>query len=115
MTLQHGFSVTSGVRHFAFSKARCYGTATTRDCSMEWFGRLPRSIAFVDVKTPGLNADDRIGGLAAFCLTSSSLCDPLFPVTFAHLIFNPARRSHPRAAQVHGYSDWLLKQQEPFE
>jgi DNA polymerase III subunit epsilon len=82
---------------------------------MEWFGRLPRSIAFVDVETTGLNADDRIVSLGAFWLASSSLCDRIFPVSFVHLIFNPARRSHPRAAQVHGYSDWLLEHQEPFE
>ena len=82
---------------------------------MKWFERLPGSIAFVDVETTGLNSDDRIVSLGAFWFASGSLCDRIFPVSFVHLIFNPDRRSHPRAAQVHGYSDWLLKHQEPFE
>ena len=82
---------------------------------MEWFDRLPGSIAFVDVETTGLNSDDRVVSLGAFWIATGSLCDRIFPVSFVHLIFNPARRSHPRATQVHGYSDWLLNHQEPFE
>lgn len=82
---------------------------------MEWFERLPRSIAFVDVETTGLSSEDRVVSIGAFWIASRSLCDPIFPVSFAHMIFNPGRPSHPRAAQVHGYSDWLLSHQDRFE
>ena len=53
--------------------------------------------------------------LGAFWIASGSLCDRQFPVSFVHLIFNPERRCHPNAAQVHGYSDSLLARQDPFE
>lgn len=82
---------------------------------MEWFERLPRSIAFVDVETTGLSSEDRVVSIGAFWIASRSLCDPIFPVSFAHMIFNPGRPSHPRATQVHGYSDWLLSHQDRFE
>jgi DNA polymerase-3 subunit epsilon len=32
-----------------------------------------------------------------------------------HLIFDPGKKSHPQAERVHGWRDWVLRHQDPFE
>jgi DNA polymerase-3 subunit epsilon len=80
---------------------------------MEWFDRLPKSVAFVDVETTGLDpSHDRVVTVGGLWLAPASLRDGSLPVSYIHLIFNPGRKSQPRATQVHGYSDWVLEHQE---
>jgi DNA polymerase III subunit epsilon len=77
-------------------------------------GEVPSSIVFVDVETTGLTGHDRVVSLGAVWLSTASIGNGPFPVSFVHLIFNPERSCHPEAAKVHGYSDRLLSQQETF-
>lgn len=80
---------------------------------MAWLDRLPKSVAFIDVETTGLDpSHDRVVTVGGIWFASGSLRDGSLPVSFIHLIFNPRRKSHPRATQVHGYSDCVLKHQE---
>jgi DNA polymerase-3 subunit epsilon len=81
---------------------------------MGWRGGVPSSVVFVDVETTGLTDHDRVVSLGAVWLSTASIGDGPFPVSFVHLIFNPERKCHPAAARVHGYSDRLLCQQETF-
>lgn len=81
---------------------------------MNWRGGVPSSIVFVDVETTGLTDRDRVVSLGAVWLSTASLANGPFPVSFVHLIFNPERKCHPAATRVHGYSDRLLCQQESF-
>jgi DNA polymerase-3 subunit epsilon len=81
---------------------------------MNWRGGVPSSVAFVDVETTGLTDQDRVVSLGAVWLSIGSIGNGPFPVSYVHLIFNPEKKCHPRAANVHGYSDQLLCQQELF-
>lgn len=81
---------------------------------MQHGGALPSSAVFVDVETTGLSHQDRVVSIGAVWLSTGSVGNGPFPVSFIHLIFNPERRSHPAATRVHGYSDRLLGQQEKF-
>jgi DNA polymerase-3 subunit epsilon len=70
-------------------------------------------IIFLDVETTGLSSKDRIVSIG--CVAIKAL--PPFDRShfdFLHLIFDPCRDCHPKAAQVHGYDDWTLGHQETF-
>lgn len=75
---------------------------------------LPAFVAAVDVETTGLSGTDKIVSLGAVWLATDCLHERVFPVSYLHLIFNPGRKSHPAAARVHGLSDKLLSNQDPF-
>jgi DNA polymerase-3 subunit epsilon len=70
---------------------------------------------FVDVETTGLHGSDRIVSLGAIELDIPSLRQGRFEFRGTYLIFNPGKKSHPQALAVHGFSDWVLQHQEPFE
>ncbi len=56
----------------------------------------------------------RIVSLAAWRVQPSTL-DRDFPnFKNIHIVVDPGRKSHPRAEEVHGYSDWVLRHQQPF-
>lgn len=65
-------------------------------------------VAF-DVETTGLRGDDRVVSLGAWRIANGG-----DDVKLLHLIFDPGCASHPRAAAVHGYSDWTLRHQPKF-
>ena len=72
----------------------------------------PDRLLFIDVETTGLHNLDRVVSLGIVALdTRASGADSLQTV---HLIFNPGRQSHPRAAEVHGYPDGVLRHQDAF-
>jgi DNA polymerase-3 subunit epsilon len=75
---------------------------------------VPASVVFVDVETTGLSHYDRVVSLGAVWLSTASVENGPFPVSFVHLIFNPERKCHPAATKVRGYSDQLLCEQEGF-
>jgi DNA polymerase-3 subunit epsilon len=85
-----------------------------------WVGRgaalseLPSSIVAVDVETTGLGSSDRIVTLGAWRVSAFDPSRNEFKADCIHIIADPGRKSHPRAAAVHGYSDWTLRHQEPF-
>jgi DNA polymerase III epsilon subunit-like protein len=76
---------------------------------------LPEKILFVDVETTGLASSDRIVSLGFISLLSGPLETGILEMTYGHMIFDPGRESHPKAEEVHGYSDWTLRHQDPFE
>jgi DNA polymerase-3 subunit epsilon len=86
----------------------------TRIASPEWLARLPPSIGFFDVETTGFYESDRIVSFACIGLKTAALATGAFELEYSYLIFNPGKRSHPRAEEVHGYSDRLLRLQQPF-
>jgi DNA polymerase III subunit epsilon len=76
---------------------------------------IPRCITFFDVETTGFDSKDRIVTLAAVKLLDTNFSPNAdFTVEYMHLIFDPGRKSHPKAEAVHGYSDWLLRHQADF-
>jgi len=68
----------------------------------------------LDVETTGLHSDDRVVSFAGILLKTEDLKQGELDLNFIHLIFDPGRKSHPKAEEVHGYSDWLLRHQDPF-
>ncbi|WP_369720353.1 exonuclease domain-containing protein [Bradyrhizobium sp. LLZ17] len=72
-------------------------------------------MTFFDVETTGLNTSDRIITLAAIKLLNPETCATRIEAEFMHLIFDPGRKSHPKAEAVHGYSDWVLRHQDTFD
>jgi DNA polymerase-3 subunit epsilon len=75
---------------------------------------LPSKVVFVDVETTGLTDSDRIVSFAAILLETQSLRAGNFTVSVIHVVCDPGKKSHPRAAAVHGFSDWVLRHQDPF-
>lgn len=84
----------------------------------EWAGAkwlsLPTRIAFVDIETTGLFADDRIVSMATLLLHTASLREGRVEVSSLSFECNPGRKSHPKALAVHGLSDEYLLTKEPF-
>jgi len=73
-----------------------------------------KRIVAIDVETTGLHSKDRVVTLGAWRVDLSGLDADTLKYEFIHLIFDPGRKSHPRAEEVHGYSDWVLRHQQPF-
>lgn len=79
-----------------------------------WRERVPEKVVFVDVETTGLHSTDKIVSLGAVKVSMSELGRTNTEISAVHLLFDPGRKSHPRAEDVHGYSDWVLRHQDPF-
>ncbi|MER9335798.1 3'-5' exonuclease [Mesorhizobium sp. M0293] len=77
--------------------------------------QLPERLLFVDVETTGFFSSDRVVSLGLVQLRTASLPSGKLDLQLGHYIFDPGRKSHPRAEEVHGYSDWLLRHQDPFD
>ncbi len=73
-----------------------------------------KSIVAVDVETTGLHSNDRIVSLGAWRVNAESMTTDALEFEHIHFIFDPGKKSHPRAEEVHGYSDWTLRHQPPF-
>src|SRR3546814_20933144 len=69
----------------------------------------PRALVF-DGETTGLLQHDRIVTLAYVELVGTE-----FAPEAEHLVFNPGRKCHQRAAAVNGWSDRTLRGQDAFE
>jgi DNA polymerase III subunit epsilon len=80
-----------------------------------WLDRIPASVAFCDVETTGLANDDRIVSFGGIGMISSALAKGRLDLAYSYLVFDPRKRNHRDAEQVHGYSDWVLRFQDPFE
>lgn len=75
----------------------------------------PRStFVFFDVETTGLYSKDRVLSFAAIRVQTGQLDQANLKLQYIYLIFNPEKKSHPRAAEIHGYDDWTLRHQEKF-
>ena len=73
-----------------------------------------QSIIVVDCETTGLSQYDRIVSLAMIRISVPSLLQGNLDAGFVHLVFDPLRKSHPKAAEVHGWNDWTLLFQDRF-
>ena len=80
-----------------------------------WLDRSPASVAFCDVETTGLGKDDRIVSFGGIGMITKEFAKDRSQLTYTYLVFDPGKRNHPGAQQVHGFSDWVLAAQEPFE
>ena len=80
-----------------------------------WLDRIPASVAFCDVETTGLGKDDRIVSFGGIGMITKEFAKGRSQLTYTYLVFDPGKRNHPGAQQVHGFSDWVLAAQEPFE
>lgn len=74
----------------------------------------PFFAVFLDVETTGLQNYDRVVSLGAIRVDINNTTKCLGTVECVHLIFDPIKKSHPRAEAVHGYDDWLLRHQDRF-
>ena len=79
-----------------------------------WRDLLPGNVLFLDVETTGLHSDDRVVSLAMLLLERDESEGSEMKFSILHLVFDPGRRSHPRAEAVHGYDDWTLWHQNAF-
>jgi DNA polymerase III subunit epsilon len=77
-------------------------------------GGIPKSVVAVDVETTGLHSNDRIVSLGAWRLDANGFSTGFLNTRYVYIIADPGRKSHPRAEEVRGYSDWTLRHQEPF-
>lgn len=77
-------------------------------------GQSPKSLIFFDVETTGLFSRDRVVSFAAIRVQTGQLDKANLNLQYIYLIFDPGKKSHPRAAEIHGYSDWTLQHQEKF-
>jgi DNA polymerase-3 subunit epsilon len=75
---------------------------------------LPTTIVAVDVETTGLHSKDRIVTFGGLRLNLNSIVGGQVKLDWLYFIADPGKKSHPRAEEVHGYNDWVLRHQEPF-
>lgn len=75
---------------------------------------LPELMVAVDIETTGLHSTDRIVSLGAVWVSREAILEGCLNPSFIHLIFDPGRKSHPKAEEVHGFDDWMLRHQDPF-
>ena len=76
--------------------------------------KMPTTVVVIDVETTGLHSNDRIVSLGAWRVNTADLAGDALDVQCLHIICDPGKKSHPRAEEVHGYSDWTLRHQQPF-
>jgi len=79
-----------------------------------WLSQLPSKVLVCDVETTGLTSHDRIVTFAGIGMTTAPLASGQFNLSYSYLIFDPGRKNNPQAQRIHGYTDWVLKFQNPF-
>ncbi len=75
---------------------------------------MSSDLVFVDVEATGLFSSDRVVSLAAIRVQSDKILQPTLEATYCHFVFDPGKKSHPRAEAVHGLDDWFLRHQPQF-
>ena len=80
---------------------------------MGW-DHLPASVAFCDVETTGLGNDDRIVSFGAIGMICRGLAKGRPNLEYLYLVFDPGRANRRAAEQIHGFSDSVLRLQDPF-
>jgi DNA polymerase III subunit epsilon len=76
--------------------------------------RLPASVAFCDVETTGLGHHDRIVSFGGIGMISRDLTKSRPDLAYLYLVFDPGMGNHRNAEQIHGFSDSVLRLQDPF-
>lgn len=80
----------------------------------KWALSIPDTVLFADVETTGIHGSDRVVSIGLIRLDTSALLESRILADSMHLIFDPGKKSHPRAEEIHGYDDWTLRHQDPF-
>ena len=71
--------------------------------------RRRATVAFCDVEITGLAKDDRIVSFGGIGMISSELAAGQLDLRYSYLVFNPGKKNHRHAEQVHGFSDLSLR------
>jgi len=80
-----------------------------------WLDHLPASVAFCDVETTGLGHHDRIVSFGGIGMISRDLANGRPGSAYIlYLVFNPGTENHRAAERIHGFSDSVLRLQNPF-
>jgi DNA polymerase III subunit epsilon len=79
-----------------------------------WLDHLPASVAFCDVETTGLGNDDRIVSFGGIGMISRDVAQGRPDLEYLYLVFDPGRANRGDAEQIHGFSDSVLRLQDPF-
>lgn len=66
---------------------------------------------FLDIETTGLHSDDRIVSIS---IIKCSFEEQKPRVYVMNLVFDPLKKSHPMAENVHKLDDWMLRHQDVF-
>jgi DNA polymerase-3 subunit epsilon len=75
---------------------------------------LPASVAFCDVETTGLGHHDRIVSFGGIGMISRDLAKGQLSPAYLYLVFNPGTENRRDAERIHGFSDSVLRLQDPF-
>jgi DNA polymerase-3 subunit epsilon len=67
------------------------------------------------VETTGLSKDDRIVSFGGIGMVSDEFAKGQSRLAYTYLVFDPGRRNNRDAERLHGFSDWILAVQDPFE
>jgi DNA polymerase III subunit epsilon len=79
-----------------------------------WLGHLPGSVAFCDVETTGVGNDDRIVSFGGIGMISRNLAKGRPDLEYLYLVFDPGTGNYRNAERIHGFSDSILRLQDPF-
>ncbi|MET0531691.1 MAG: 3'-5' exonuclease [Microvirga sp.] len=71
-------------------------------------------LVFADVETTGVGAEDRVVSIGLVKISAASVQTGSLEAEWMHLVFDPGRDNHPRAEQIHGFSNWALWHQDAF-
>ncbi len=66
---------------------------------------------FIDIETTGLHSDDRIVSIS---ILRCNYKEDKSAIGIVNLVFDPLKKSHPMAENVHKLDDWMLRHQELF-
>ena len=75
---------------------------------------LPASVVFCDVETTGLGHHDRIVSFGGIGMISRDLTKSRPDLAYLYLVFDPGIGNRGAAEQIHGFSDSVLRLQDPF-
>jgi DNA polymerase III subunit epsilon len=76
--------------------------------------QLPTCVAFCDVETTGLGNHDRIVSFGGIGMISRNPAKGQPELQYVYLVFNPGPQIGRVAEQIHGFSDSVLRLQDPF-
>ena len=79
-----------------------------------WWNQLSASVAFCDVETTGLGNDDRIVSFGGIGMIRRGLTKGRPDLKYLYLVFDPGRANRRVAERIHGFSDSVLRLQDPF-
>ena len=65
-----------------------------------WLEHIPGALLFVDVETTGLHSSDRVVSVACILLKKMALADRALQMSYAHIVCDPGKKSHPKGPSL---------------